>query len=66
MAKATSAGTKTLLLLTNEEADAVAEALRYLLTFSAIGTNVDTDALARVREVLDESEWGRRLHANVC
>jgi len=37
MAKATSAGTKTLLLLTNEEADAVAEALRYLLTFDSIG-----------------------------
>jgi thiamine monophosphate kinase len=62
MAKVTSAGTDTLALLTNDEADALAEALRYLLTFSAIGTNVDTDALARVREALDDTDAARRLH----
>lgn len=54
MAKATSAGDDTLLLLTDDEADAVTEVLRYLLTFDSIGTNVDTDVLARVREALED------------
>jgi hypothetical protein len=54
MAKATSAGDEVLVLMDGHEANALKEALRYLLTFDSIGTDADTDALARVRDALDD------------
>ena len=53
MAKATSSGSETLVLMTGAEAEAVTEALRYLLTFDSVGTDADTEALRRVRDALE-------------
>jgi endoglucanase Acf2 len=57
MAKATSSGSETLMLLTSGEAEAVTEALRYLLMFDSIGTSADTNALRRVFDALSGASW---------